>query len=220
MRKRVIISLVLLVLFGGGFIFYRFFPQIWGDLVFPLEHEETIRRYAQEFNLDPALLAAVIFRESRFNETSVSRAGARGLMQIIPGTGSSIARRIGVTDFSTEDLFNPEINIRFGAFYLRSLLDNYANNLDLALAGYNAGGAVADRLRATGDYNVLPRETFFFISNVKNTIEWYRKIYPDRLTAPTPTPERPKTIIEFLQPSSIPFWQKPIRELLKTLLLP
>lgn len=228
MRKRIIILLVILVIVLGGFVFYKFFPEIWGEAVYPLEHEEVINKNAAEFGIDPTLIAAVIFRESRFYETSVSRAGARGLMQIVPGTGAGIAKRLGVTNFSADLLFDPATNIRFGTSYLRTLYDSYGS-IDLVLAAYNGGGAAAGRLRESGNYNLIPRETYFFINNVKATQEMYAKVYSDRLkpvegaasltpitispiiSTPAPTPLSPVPL-----PPSI--WQKPLKDILDTVL--
>ncbi|MBI2588343.1 lytic transglycosylase domain-containing protein [Candidatus Berkelbacteria bacterium] len=226
MRKRVIIFSIILVVTLGGLIFYRFFPEIWGEAVYPLEHEEVINRSASEFGIDPTLIAAVIFRESRFHETSVSRAGARGLMQIVPGTGAGIAKRLGVTNFSADLLFDPVTNIRFGTSYLRTLYDSYGS-LDLVLAAYNGGGAAANRLKESGNYNLIPRETYFFINNVKSAQEMYAKVYSDRLksvegaapltpTTISPTPVAPAPLPPVTLPSSI--WQKPLKDILNTVL--
>jgi soluble lytic murein transglycosylase len=114
------------------------------ELTLPLRHEDVIRQQAAEKHLDPALIAGVIYQESKFrNQTS--HAGARGLMQITPETARFIARRSGGTRFHEADLSDPQINISYGAYYLRYLVDRYGGNQTLAIAAYNAGQANVDK---------------------------------------------------------------------------
>jgi soluble lytic murein transglycosylase len=114
------------------------------ELTLPLRHENVIRQQAAEKHLDPALLAGVVYEESKFrNQTS--HAGARGLMQVTPETARFIARRSGATRFNEADLSNPQINIAYGAYFLRYLVDRYRGNQTLAIAAYNAGQANVDK---------------------------------------------------------------------------
>jgi peptidoglycan lytic transglycosylase len=108
------------------------------EITLPLQHEDIIRQQAAEKNLDPALVAAVIYSESRFREQE-SSAGAIGLMQITPRTAQEIEHLSGGTTFVTSDLADPQINISYGCYYLRHLLDHYGGNEVAALAAYNAG---------------------------------------------------------------------------------
>jgi peptidoglycan lytic transglycosylase len=108
------------------------------EITLPLRHDDIIRQQASEKNLDPALIAAVIYAESRFRDQE-SHAGALGLMQITPETAAEIAHRSGGTQFVAGDLSDPEINISYGSYYLRYLLDLYNGNEVAALAAYNAG---------------------------------------------------------------------------------
>ena len=108
------------------------------ELTLPLRHEDVIRQQARDKNLDPALVAAVIYRESKFRDAT-SEAGAKGLMQILPSTAKFIAHRSGGTEFELRDLGNPQINISYGSWYLRYLLDRYEGNEVAAVAAYNAG---------------------------------------------------------------------------------
>jgi soluble lytic murein transglycosylase len=114
------------------------------EITLPLQHEDIIRQQAAEKHLDPALIAAVIYAESRFREQE-SSAGAIGLMQITPKTAKDIERRSGGTTFVTSDLADPQINISYGSYYLRELLNRYNGNEIAALAAYNAGITNADR---------------------------------------------------------------------------
>jgi soluble lytic murein transglycosylase len=108
------------------------------EVTLPLRHEDVIRQQAAEKDLPADLVAAVIFAESRFRDQE-SRAGARGLMQVTPQTAELIERLSGGSTFETDDLSDPEINIRYGTFYLRYLLDKFDQNRVAALAAYNAG---------------------------------------------------------------------------------
>jgi soluble lytic murein transglycosylase len=115
------------------------------EIKLPLRHEDIIRQQAREKDLDPALIAAVIYAESRFREGQTSHAGATGLMQITPATAQDIARKSGGTEFVVGDLATPQVNISYGAWYLRYLLGRYGGNETLALAAYNGGEGNVDR---------------------------------------------------------------------------
>lgn len=115
---------------------------------YPIAYTPIIRAHASTYGLDPALLAAVIDTESKFDPQTRSSAGAVGLMQLLPSTAQGIADRTGGGGFTPADLADPEINIRYGCWYLRHLKQHYAsarNPLDLALAAYNAGQTNVDR---------------------------------------------------------------------------
>jgi soluble lytic murein transglycosylase len=113
------------------------------EFALPLRHEDIIRQQAEAKNLDPALIAGVIYVESRFRDQT-SHAGAKGLMQILPSTADYIARKSGGTRFVQGDLASPQINISYGSWYLRYLLQHYHGNELLALAAYNAGEGKVD----------------------------------------------------------------------------
>jgi soluble lytic murein transglycosylase len=113
------------------------------ELTLPLQHEDIIRQQAAEKDLDPALIAAVIYSESKFRDQE-SSAGAIGLMQITPSTARYIERLSGGTTFRTSDLNDPQINISYGCYLLRHFLDRYGGNTVAALAAYNAGPANVD----------------------------------------------------------------------------
>jgi soluble lytic murein transglycosylase len=108
------------------------------ELTLPLRHEDIIRQQARAKDLDPALVAAVIYRESKFRDQT-SAAGAKGLMQILPDTAEFIAKRSGGTAFELRDLANPQVNIAYGCWYLRYLIQRYDGNQVAAVAAYNAG---------------------------------------------------------------------------------
>src|SRR5258708_4957822 len=109
----------------------------------PLTNASVIREQASAKHLDPALIAAVIYAETKF-EPRPSSAGAEGLMQILPETAYFIARLSGGTRFTASDLATPRINVAYGSYYLRYLLDHYGGDVVLALAAYNAGETNVD----------------------------------------------------------------------------
>jgi len=120
------------------------------EITLPLRHEDIIRQQSHKKGLDPALVAAVIYQESKFSDRT-SVAGARGLMQITPDTANFIAKQSGGIRFTQADLATPQINIAYGTWYLRWLLHRYNGREALALAAYNAGfGHVDDWVRQAG----------------------------------------------------------------------
>jgi soluble lytic murein transglycosylase len=110
----------------------------------PLQYAAIIRQQAADKHLDPALIAAVIYAETRFNPRT-SPTGAKGLMQIEPETAQFLAHRSGGSTFTVSDLGTPQVNIAYGSYYLRYLLDEYGGSTVLALAAYNGGETNVDR---------------------------------------------------------------------------
>lgn len=114
------------------------------SLTLPLNYASIIRQQAQAKHLNPALVAAVIYAETRFRPHAVSSAGAEGLMQVEPTTAEFLARRSGATTFTVSDLSKPQVNIAYGSYLLRYLLNKYDGDKGLALAAYNAGETNVD----------------------------------------------------------------------------
>ena len=114
-------------------------------LRFPLHHDATIRREAASNRLDPAWVAGEIRAESVFDPRARSGANAMGLMQILPGTGAAVARRMGLQWGGADSLYDPDTNITLGTAYLREMLDKYGGQPYQAIAGYNAGPAPLQR---------------------------------------------------------------------------
>jgi soluble lytic murein transglycosylase len=119
------------------------FQETLREVTLPLRHDDIIRQQAREKGVEASLIAAVIWQESKFRDQT-SSAGARGLMQITPSTAAEIEKLSGGESFEFEDLADPDINIRYGTFYLDYLLDRYEGNEVAALAAYNAGPAQVD----------------------------------------------------------------------------
>ena len=152
------------------------------EITLPLRHEDIIRQQAREKGLDPALIAAVIYAESRFRNQE-SEAGALGLMQITPETAHDIARLSGGTQFVTGDLSDADINISYGSFYLGHLLRRYDGNEVAALAAYHAGPGNADRWGGAGlDLESIGfQETRSYVAEVLDKRQEYRDKYADDL---------------------------------------
>src|SRR3954452_19542024 len=159
------------------------------EVVLPLRHEDIIRQQAADKGLDPALIAGVIYTESRFRDQT-SHAGAKGLMQLLPSTADDIARKSGGTAFVQGDLADPQVNISYGSFYLRYLIKRYGGNEVLAIAAYNAGEGKVDewvfRARHRGEQfdhppNTPSPEPRHYVEQVLDMRARYRAQYPREL---------------------------------------
>ena len=142
---------------------------------YPLRYSAIVRQEAREKGLDPALVAAVIYQESRFERDARSSAGAIGLMQLRPDTALGIAQRTGGTAFRLSDLENPAINIRYGSWYLRNLFAKYGNER-IALAAYNAGQGNVDRWLST-NRRIEFAETREYVERVVELKRAYREAW-------------------------------------------
>jgi soluble lytic murein transglycosylase len=152
------------------------------ELTLPLRHEDIIRQQSREKEVDAALIAAVIYAESKFSDRT-SSAGARGLMQITPETAKEIERHSGGTTFELGDLSDPEINIRYGTYRLRELLERYDGDAVAALAAYNAGPGNVDEWggsELTLDDIRFP-ETRAYVEEVLDKQRAYREKYAQEL---------------------------------------
>ena len=162
--------------------------EVVNDLTLPLQDQDIIRQQAAAERLDPALIAAVIYAETKFNPRP-SSAGAQGLMQVMPETAQFLARRSGATTFAVSDLGTPAVNIAYGSYYLRYLLDRYGGSTLLALAAYNGGETNVDRwvaqARAQGHtltINDVPfPETRAYVARVLQAQRDYRRTYASEL---------------------------------------
>jgi soluble lytic murein transglycosylase len=152
------------------------------ELTLPLQHEDVIRQQAAEKEVDAALIAAVIYSESKFSDQE-SSAGARGLMQITPEAAKFIEKQSGGTTFKLEDLSDPEINIRYGTFLLHELLERYDGDEAAALAAYNAGPGNVDKWGGAGlKVEDIPfPETRAYVEEVLQKRDEYRQKYAKEL---------------------------------------
>jgi len=191
-RRKIVRRRLLLVAFAivASFVLLAVIVRPFADkavqeISLPLRHEDIIRQQAAQKDLDPSLIAGVIYVESRFRDQT-SHAGAKGLMQILPSTADYIARKSGGTAFEQGDLATPQINIAYGSWYLRYLLQHYHGNELLALAAYNAGEGKVDEwyreASARGeDFEAATHipfpETRGYVSSVLEVRSRYRQEY-------------------------------------------
>ncbi|HEX4305945.1 MAG TPA: lytic transglycosylase domain-containing protein [Solirubrobacterales bacterium] len=173
----VVIGLVVGIMVANGS-----FDKAIKELTLPLEHEDIIRQQSHEKGVDAALIAAVIDTESKFSDAE-SSAGARGLMQITPAAAQFIEKQSGGTSFKLSDLSNPEINIRYGTFLLKELLERYEGDTAAALAAYNAGPGNADKWGGAGlSVEEIPfPETRAYVELVLERQKEYRDKYGSEL---------------------------------------
>ena len=174
--KRLLFLVVVVAGLGGAALYVTHAQPAWFErLRYPLRYEQVVRGHARNYRLNPALLAAVIYTESKFDANAKSAAGAIGLMQLLPDTAKGIAIRTGGKRFVVSDLTDPEINVRYGAWYLRHLLDRYGDERT-ALAAYNAGQANVDRWRAAG-LAIQFRETRYYVDKIERLKKIYASAY-------------------------------------------
>jgi soluble lytic murein transglycosylase len=156
-------------------------------VTFPFPYRELVRREAAEWGVDPLILAAIIRQESAFEADIVSRAGAIGLMQVMPPTGEQLARRHGPNPFIEEALTRPEVNLHLGAAFFVDMSARYDDDLPLVLSAYNAGPTRANRWRAYPEASDPLRfteripfdETRGYVKNVRRNLGLYRALYGD-----------------------------------------
>jgi soluble lytic murein transglycosylase len=188
-RRRTVLGLALLVVIG--IVVVAAFPTVkkaYQEFTLPLQHEDIIRQQAAAKHLDPALVAGVIYAETKFDPRP-SAAGAQGLMQILPETAKFLAHKSGATSFTTADLATPQVNIAYGTYYLRYLLDEYGNKLVPAVAAYNGGEANVSRwlarARARGHglrvKDIPFPETRAYVQRVLQAQHDYRHTYARQL---------------------------------------
>ena len=173
MTRLAIILLVLVLVGAGGAAVVASEPDWYLRARYPLGYEHIVRGHAENYRLDPALVAAVIYQESKFRADARSDSGAVGLMQLLPDTAKGIAARTGGSEFEVDDLYDPEINVRYGSWYLRHLIDKYGSE-ERALAAYNGGQGNLDR-------GVMYPETRHYVDRVLELRGIYRKAYPSEL---------------------------------------
>jgi soluble lytic murein transglycosylase len=178
--KRLAWVTALLAVAAGAFLYVNEATPPWYErLRYPLRYSEFVRVHAREHNLNPALMAAVISQESKFDRTAKSSSGAIGLMQLTPETAHGIAVRTGGSAFHTRDLYDADINIRYGAWYLHNLFRKYGSE-KLALAAYNAGQGNVDRWRANGQ-SIQFSETRAYVKRVEELKNVYRRAWGKEL---------------------------------------
>lgn len=147
---------------------------------YPLKFEELIEKYSDKYAIPKDFVCGVIWTESRFNEKAKSGAGARGLMQIMPETGKWIAKKLEMSDFGEDMLFDPEINIEMGCWYLSYLSRKFEGDELKIMAGYNAGPGNVEKWQKEGKFehsDIVFPETQKYVKRVDHAKKIYRFIY-------------------------------------------
>lgn len=170
-------------------------PRIFAEIRYPLEYEDIIVRESLDHDLDPFLVAAVVYAESRYHPDATSPVGARGLMQLMPQTAAGIARRMGDTTFTVDKLYDPELNIRYGTYHLQGLMGRYDSDEGPAIVAYNGGGGAGDRYQAGERDGSVPRESLKYVQSVQAAKAAYQELYPARLSSQ-------RDLEQFFQPAA------------------
>lgn len=172
-----IVVVCLLIMAGGGYLFIL--------NKFPLNYEEHILSSSKKYGLDPSYTCAIIWTESKFKPKDVSNKGAVGLMQIMPDTGEWIAGKLKLEDYTEEMLYEPNLNIEMGCWYLNFLSERFDADKDKMAAAYNAGHGRAkewfeDTEKLTGEElaELIPyKETRDYVERVNQAYEFYKLLY-------------------------------------------
>jgi soluble lytic murein transglycosylase len=160
-------------------------PQPYWEGLFPRPYWDALRRYSEENGLDPYLVASLIRQESEFNPTVVSRANAYGLMQLLPSTGKSTAKQVGLKNYKTDSLLEPSVNIELGTKYFREMVDHFGGQVEYALAAYNAGSNRVESWKSSGSYRDIEEfvesipftETREYVQAIVRNAEVYKRVY-------------------------------------------
>jgi soluble lytic murein transglycosylase len=189
--RRALLVLLAVALAGAGAfgVLQHEQPGWWVRLWYPLDYRQVVVGNARLYHLDPALVAAVVYEESQFDAQARSGAGAVGLMQLLPDTARGIAIHTGGTKFHpATDLLDPDLNVRYGCWYLRHLRQKYAeypNGDELALAAYNAGQANVDAWIAATTPGATVQIRFpgtrDYVTDVMHLETLYRRAYHSEL---------------------------------------
>lgn len=164
-------------------------------IFYPMKYEDHIVKYSQRYNVDPLLVAAVVKAESNFNEKAISPRGAYGLMQIMPETGLWIANNMQLKDYKEEKLYDNEINVAMGCWYLNDLNTEFNGDIELVLAAYNGGRGNVQKWLSDKQYskdgkkldNIPFGETDKYVKKVKINYSIYLKLYGDKYKTPSKT---------------------------------
>ena len=174
-------ALIVLIALGA----WALFGRDRADLSrYPMTYAPEIRAAAEEFDLDPAYVASVVLAESSFNAEAVSSAGAIGLMQIMPSTGEWIAGKLDDA-FDVQRLYEPSVNLRYGCWYLRFLLDRYDGDMRTASTAYHQGQGRVDEWLQDPEYSqdgrtltaISSAVTDTYVSRIMESYEHYKELY-------------------------------------------
>ncbi|NLM12927.1 MAG: lytic transglycosylase domain-containing protein [Epulopiscium sp.] len=172
-KLRLITSVIL-----SCIIIYILTLIVFRTFLFPVKYADLVIKYSEKYNLDAYLVFSIIRVESKFNPQATSHKGAKGLMQITDQTGEWAAKEIGIENYYSDRLYEPEINIQIGCWYIRKLINQYKNNLETSLAAYNAGSGNVSKWLENEKYS-RDSEKLHFIP-FKETREYVKKVVKSR----------------------------------------
>ena len=184
-KKTILISvIVIIVIFVLLFGVFKIQDVILTK-IYPKKYSEFVYEYAEEYNVDPLLIFAIIKAESNFNPNVVSSSGAIGLMQLMDATAKETAQKLNLEFVQKSSLYNPELNIRLGTKYFTVLLNKYNDNLQLALTAYNAGIGTLQRWINDGIIekdgsnieNIPYKETNNYVRKILRDYKIYQNLY-------------------------------------------
>lgn len=173
-------------IFGFLMLIIIFFVMVimYISIKYPIGYNNIIKRYSSEYNLDPYLVASIINVESRYDKQAISPKLARGLMQISPQTGEWASKELNIEDYSEDELYDPETNIRIGSWYLDRLGKEFKNDFDHILIAYNAGSGNLSKWLNEREYSEdgkiisIPfKETENYLKRVKTNYKVYKLFY-------------------------------------------
>ncbi len=164
---------------------YAYMRSAYLKSMYPMEHSEYVLKYAQEYDVDPALIFAIIKTESSFDEGALSGANAQGLMQITDATKNFIAEKAGFDVPVGDEILDPETNIKFGVFFIGWLINDFENETDTAVAAYNAGRARVVQWLSNESYShdgktlyYIPfEETRNYVKKIRRAFTMYQNLY-------------------------------------------
>lgn len=178
--KKIANVILIFAIFG---VFARFI--VLPNILFPQKYLEYVDKFSEKYNIEPSLVYAVMLTESHFVPDALSRKGAKGLMQISDLTGEWAAEEIGIMGYTNDSLYNPEVNIEIGCWYLNKLIVQFNEPLETALAAYNAGSGNVSKWLANNQYSddgktlkQIPfKETRNYIKKVLTAKKIYELLY-------------------------------------------
>lgn len=185
-NKAIILLIIVLV---TAYVGYLKIPELL-KYIYPMKYENIILEYSKEYGLNPYLITAIIKVESGFNTKALSKKNAMGLMQIRESTGKWIAEKIGMDNFASEMLYQPETNIKMGCWYIGYLIKYYDGNVKLALAAYNGGQGNVSKWLKDKDFSddgsslkdIPFAETRYYIEKIEKTYVIYKNLYNNSYT--------------------------------------
>ena len=187
-KKLILIILIIAILIAGVLIVgVKYTINYVEKNIYPVEYDEYIEKYSDEFDLDPWLVLSVIWVESKFDNTATSSKDARGLMQVTPQTGQWASEKLELENYEHELLYDPGTNIRIGSWYLDNLIAEFDGDLELVIAAYNGGSGNVTKWLRNGNYsddgktlkNIPFAETEDYVEKVFKTYDKYKELYED-----------------------------------------